>query len=143
MKPTTRSYNLWIVVQRAQLNGGVWRAYIPALDYFAQAKTPSGAIEAAREVASTLILADLNAGREPTLDEESGKDALTRILLHGWPINLGEVDGSCEDFEALAVNFRVAFVKKHVTVSMPVSVTQEHRLPPPPAKRRSIAAVRP
>ena len=49
MQKEIRSYNLWILVRRSDAVDGVWRADIPALEYFAQGRSLMDAIEAARE----------------------------------------------------------------------------------------------
>lgn len=56
-----REHDIQVKVAPMEGHPGVWRAEIVELDYFAQGRSESEAIEAAREVATILLLEHTDA----------------------------------------------------------------------------------
>lgn len=116
-----RTYNLWILVHRSDEFDGVWRADIPQLDYWAQADSPHDAVDAAHEVASEIILGELNGGREPQLMSPTDMGAegvagqIARVLLSGEKVTMEEIIENPERMGLLAVQFRVNCVKREIS----------------------------
>ena len=126
-----RSYYLWVLIHRSATVPNVWRAEIPDLDYFAQARTPRGAIEAAQEVAEAIVINDLNANREP-IQKGKARDARHEMKLamnNAQPCVLDDILKRPESFDALIIRIAVIASRPSASTTTPSVRTVAERMP--------------
>lgn len=124
MEMEVRSYRVWVLVRPSDEVEGLWTVDIPSLDYFSQGRTPTEAIEAAREVSLHLILHELNEGRDPLRQDPQVEKEIAQVLLKGEPVQPDDLDARANEILAVAAYFKVDILRRSVSLPGPMTACE-------------------